>query len=119
MLHSKTSHSLRGCSAVTDTFGVAKISTTVRTKIAPGAVQGDYVVVLSKSAELPNELIPTEEEQTFSQKIRADLQVKREVFLEKNRIIPKILEDSATSPIELTVTEKNSTKLTIDIAKYF
>ncbi|MDR2705424.1 MAG: hypothetical protein LBC02_06570 [Planctomycetaceae bacterium] len=119
MLYSKTSHSLRGCSAVTDISGVAKISTTIRTKIALGAAPGDYVVVLSKNAALPNELIPTENEQTFSEKIRVDLQVKREVFLEKNRIIPKILGDSATSPIELTVTEKNSTKLTIDVAKYF
>jgi hypothetical protein len=119
LLNSKTSHSLYSCSAVTNISGIANICTTVRTKIAKGAAPGDYTVVLNKNPTLPDELLPTEEEQTFSEKKRADLQVKRKIFLEKNRIIPKMLEDSSTSPIELTVTEKNGTKLDIDLSKYF
>ena len=47
-----------------------------------------------------------------------DKQKKREDFVEKNRVIPKVLESYRTSPIELSVDEKTGAQLTVDLKKY-
>jgi hypothetical protein len=117
-LANKGSHGAWGCAATTDSKGVAVIQTTRSSHSGKGAPPGTYTVALSKMITLPPDLESTEEDQNLSPQAATAKQAKQEAFYEKNRVIPKILEDSNTSPIELTVAEKDATILTIDIAQY-
>jgi len=105
-------------SAVTDSNGTAVVATTIRTQIAKGAAPGTYIVSFDKTPELPSELIPTEAESELPENVQMDKQRKREDFVEKNRVIPKVLESYRTSPIELSVDKKIGAQLTVDLAKY-
>jgi hypothetical protein len=118
LLSAKTSGGAWASRGVTNAQGVAVIQTSRASYTGKGALAGDYKVALIKTIELPPELEPQEEDQNLSPQVVAAKEKKRNDFLEKNQIIPKILADSNTSPIELTVTEKNNTTLTIDIAQY-
>ncbi|MDR0338356.1 MAG: Ig-like domain-containing protein [Planctomycetaceae bacterium] len=117
-LSAKTSGGAWASRGVTDAKGVAVIQTTRASYSGKGTPIGDYKVTLIKTVELPPELEPKEEDQNLTPQDAIAKQAKQEAFYEKNRIIPKILADSKTSPIELTVAGKNATILTIDIAQY-
>jgi hypothetical protein len=117
-LSAKTSGGAWASRGITNAQGVAVIQTSRASYTGKGVPAGDYKVTLIKTVVLPPELEPQEEDQNLSPQAATAKQAKQEVFYEKNRIIPKILEDSNTSPIELTVTEKDATILTIDIAQY-
>jgi hypothetical protein len=118
-LFSKQPQSLRGCKDTTNAEGVAKIRTTIRSFTRNGVEAGTYTVVLYREMLLPENLQPSaaEQEASLSNEIK-ELKKKRVNFMKQNRVIPEILESSETSPIELTVEEKKSTELTIDISKY-
>jgi hypothetical protein len=117
-LFAKTSGGAWASRGVTNTKGVAVIQTSRASYTGKGAPAGDYKITLIKTVDLPPDLEPTEEDQNLSPQAVAAKQAKQEAFYEKNRVIPKILEDSNTSPIELTVAEKDATILTINIAQY-
>ncbi|MDR2346831.1 MAG: Ig-like domain-containing protein [Planctomycetaceae bacterium] len=117
-LSAKTSGGAWASRGVTNTQGVAVIQTSRASYTGKGAPAGDYKVILIKTVKLPPELEPQEEDQNLSPRATVEKQAKQEAFYAKNRVIPKILGDSNTSPIELTVTEKDTTILTIDIAQY-
>jgi hypothetical protein len=117
-LSAKTSGGAWANRGVTNAQGVAVIQTSRASYTGKGAPAGDYKVTLIKTVNLPPELEPQEEDQRLSPQAVAAKQAKQEEFYEKNRVIPKILGDSNTSPIELNVTEKNNTVLTIDVAQY-
>jgi hypothetical protein len=107
----------RGCCALTNANGVAKIVTSIGTYTGDGAAAGSYRVVLSKSVPLPPELQVISGEMYLPEKEQNAHTVQRDAFLEKNRIIPKQFESKDSSPIALTVDGKNSATLTIDISK--
>jgi hypothetical protein len=107
----------RGCSALTNSAGVAKITTSLRSYTGNGVVTGNYRVALSKMVTLPPELQGSDEDLDLPENKRKEREKKRTEFLEKNRVIPLLLESRTSSPIELTV-EKKSTVLTIDISQY-
>ncbi|MDR2754702.1 MAG: carboxypeptidase-like regulatory domain-containing protein [Planctomycetaceae bacterium] len=107
----------RGCSALTNSAGVAKITTNIGSYTGKGVVAGNYRVTLFKMVTFPPELQGGEEELTLPENERKEREKKRSEFIENNRIIPPLLESRTSSPIELTV-EKKSTVLTIDLSQY-
>ncbi|MDR0608794.1 MAG: hypothetical protein LBG58_01665 [Planctomycetaceae bacterium] len=117
-LSAKTSGGAWASRGVTNAQGVAVIQTSRASYTGKGVPAGEYKVALIKTVALPPELEPQETDQNLPPQAVAAKQAKQEAFYEKNRVIPKILGDSNTSPIELTVAEKNTTTLTIDIAQY-
>jgi hypothetical protein len=116
-LSSKTPQSLRNCSGITNTQGVANIKTTIREHTSNGVETGTYIVVLIKAATLPPELDVTLSEGDMSPK-SMEIIAKREKFLKQNRIIPESLESVVTSPVELTVSKNEPAILTIELSKY-
>ncbi|MDR1270771.1 MAG: Ig-like domain-containing protein [Planctomycetaceae bacterium] len=117
-LSAKTSGGAWASCGVTNVKGVAVIQTSRASYTGKGAPAGDYKVILIKTVKLPPELEPQEEDQRLAPQAATAKQAKLEAFYEKNRVIPKILENSNTSPIELMVAEKDAAILTIDIAQY-
>jgi hypothetical protein len=107
----------RGCSALTNSAGVAKITTNLGSYTGNGVVAGNYRVALFKIVTLPQELQGGDEELTLPENKRKEREKQRSEFLENNRIIPPLLESRTSSPIELTV-EKKSTVLTIDLSQF-
>jgi hypothetical protein len=116
-LSGKTPQSLRICSGVTNTQGVANIQTTIREHTGNGVEAGIYTVVLVKTVTLPPELDIAISPGDLSPKGKEILD-KREKFLKQQRIIPEPLESNVTSPIELTVIKNEQTVLTVDLSKY-
>lgn len=118
LLSSKGPRGAWGCSATTNAQGEAKIQTSISSKSGPGAPAGDYIIVLSKNVPLPPELEPQEEDQNLSASAAAAKEAKKKEFYDKNRIIPQKLEQSDTSPLELTVAEKTGGTLKVDLAEH-
>ncbi|MDR2439615.1 MAG: hypothetical protein LBE12_09645 [Planctomycetaceae bacterium] len=116
-LSSKTPQSLRACSGVTNTQGVANIQTAIREHIGNGVEAGTYTVVLVKTVAFPPELDVVLPPGDLSPKSKEILD-KQEKFLKQQRIIPEPLESNVTSPIELIVTQNESAVLTVDLSKY-
>jgi hypothetical protein len=102
----------------TDAKGVAVIQTTRSSYTGKGAPTGDYKVVLVKSVELPADLQPQESDQDLPPQTAAAKAAKRNDFLKKNSIIPEVLENADTSPLELTVAAKTGAVLAVDISQY-
>jgi hypothetical protein len=117
-LSAKTTAGAWASRGITDANGVAVIQTTRASYTGKGVPIGEYKVFLIETVKLPPELEPKDEDQDLPPQEAADKQAKQEEFYEKNSIIPKILTDSNTSPIELKVVEKNTAILTINIAEY-
>jgi hypothetical protein len=117
-LSAKTSGGAWASRGVTDAKGFAVIQTSRASYSGTGVPAGDYKVTLAKTVNLPPDLVPEEKDQNLLPKEAAIKETKREDFLEKNRIIPKVLELSNTTPVELTVTPKTGATLTIDLSQY-
>ena len=109
--------SIWSCGGITNASGVATISSSLRTNVKPGAKPGTYKVILVQSVSLPPELLPTATESEAAIP-NAPLQAKRAEYLEKSRVVPQKFGEVDTTPIELTVPEKTSAALTVDVAKY-
>jgi hypothetical protein len=118
MLFARQSSEVWACSGRTNSNGTAAMVSSVRESSAPGAKAGAYAVVLRKPPQLPPELKPALPGAAVSAQEAAAQQAKRTEFENKNRVVPKVLEAKETTPIELTVTEKTSATLTIDVAQY-
>lgn len=112
VLYDKTPQGVLSCNGVTNQQGVATIKTSVPSASALGAKPGTYAVVLSKNPVLPPDLAADDGDSDPA------LDAKRLEFVEKNRIIPNVLEDPETSPVSLTVESKAVATLTVDIAEY-
>ncbi|MDR2438656.1 MAG: hypothetical protein LBE12_04695 [Planctomycetaceae bacterium] len=118
LVNKKPQNSLYSCGGVTDIKGHTKIQTTLREYVRDGVPAGNYSAILRQKIVFPDDLKSLEEEISLPESERKKRQDKRIAFEEQNRVIPKILESSATSPVELIVEEKKGTELTIDISKY-
>ncbi|MDR1963296.1 MAG: Ig-like domain-containing protein [Planctomycetaceae bacterium] len=119
ILSSKGSQGAFACTGVTDAKGIAQIYSSCNSYTGKGTPAGTYSVVLIKTVDLPVDLVTVEEiDMKLSASEQTAKHAKQEAFLEKNRLIPKILESSETSPVDLTVTGKTGIILTVDIAQY-
>jgi hypothetical protein len=117
-LFAKTSGGAWASRGVTNEKGVAVIQTSRSSYTGKGVPAGDYKVTLIKTVNFPPELEPQETDQNLPPQAVAAKEKKRNDFLEKNRIIPKLLELSDTSPVELTVASQTGATLIIDLSKY-
>jgi hypothetical protein len=117
-LVSKEPRGVFASNGITDVKGIAKLQSSRGSYTGNGVPAGTYSVVLLKTVDFPEDLMPVEADQNLSQSALAKKQVKQEEFLDKNRVIPKILESSSSSPVELIVTEKTGVTLEIDLSKY-
>ncbi|MDR3198120.1 MAG: hypothetical protein LBU34_09665 [Planctomycetaceae bacterium] len=117
-LVSKEPRGVFASNGITDSKGIAKLRSSRGSYTGNGVPAGIYSVVLLKTVDFTEELMPTEADQNLSPSALAKKQSKQEEFLEKNRIIPKILEASNSSPIEITVTNKTDVTMEIDLSKY-
>ncbi|MDR1269126.1 MAG: Ig-like domain-containing protein [Planctomycetaceae bacterium] len=117
-LSAETSGGAWASRGVTNEKGVAVIQTLRASYTGKGAPAGDYKVTLIKTANFPPELEPQETDQNLPPQAVVAKEKKRNDFLEKNRIIPKSLELSDTSPVKLTVTSQTGATLIIDLSQY-
>jgi hypothetical protein len=98
---------------ITDSAGVAKMSTTYTNYTASGVPQGIFKVAIDK--EPPN--LPSQNVTDGMNEQQADAAMKKwEEDVDKLRIIPKKLIFVSTTPVTLEVKEKGNLK--IDIADY-
>jgi len=102
---------LWACNGTTDGSGIAKLRTKIRSFVGDGAQSGTYAVVLSKGADIPAELAEGSSPNPV-------LEAKRNEFIEKNRVVPKVFESAQTSPLELVVEPKTGATLTVDVSKH-
>jgi len=117
-LNPKEAQSLRGYNGITDSSGTAIIRTSVRQMSGAGAAPGEYKVVLLQSFVMPDDIASKPGEDTLSAQEQTNLQAKRKAWMDKNRIVPELLEDVATTPIELIVDETKGGELVVDVVKY-
>jgi hypothetical protein len=117
-LNSKEPRGVFACNGITNVQGITKLQSTRGSYTGNGVPVGTYSIVLLKTAHYPEDLMPVEADQNLPPPVLAKKQAKQEEFLEKNRIIPKILENSNSSPIEIVVTEKSGVTMEIDLSQY-
>jgi hypothetical protein len=115
-LVNKQPQTLRGCSGVTDSNGVAVIVTKIRDLSGNGVASGEYKVILSKNIDFPEDLRWKPEETSLPMKEQQDWAIKRNAFLEKNDVIPKKFQSQNTSPLDLTVSNQ-SVELKVNVAE--
>jgi len=102
---------------VTNDQGVAVIESNLRTHTASGVPAGTYKITLVQSVQLPDELKPTQQE-LDGDVANAEVQRKRQVFIEAHTVVSEQWETAATSPVELVVEQGNPVQQTVDVAKY-
>jgi hypothetical protein len=117
-LSSKEPRGVFVCNGITNVKGIATLQSTRGSYTGSGVPVGTYAVVLLKRADYPEDLMPIETDQNLSPSVLAEKQAKQEEFLEKNRIIPKILENNNSSPIDIIVTENTGVTMEIDLSRY-
>lgn len=108
-----------GSSGMTDSSGVARIESTLRSHVATGVSPGTYKIVLTKSVDLPPELqsSPDEEDAGMETPELIAKRKKRDKYIAENRIIPEKYSSSSTTPLTVTVEPKTGANATVDISQ--
>ncbi|MDR1480517.1 MAG: hypothetical protein LBJ00_16420 [Planctomycetaceae bacterium] len=115
-LINKQPQPLRGCSGLTDSKGVAVITTKIRDLSGNGAASGEYKVILTKNIDFPEDLQWKPEEFSLPAKEQEYLATKRNAFWEKNNIIPQKFQSPETSPLDLNISDQPA-ELKVNVAE--
>lgn len=113
----KTSMSSLFMTGTTDSNGVAVISTRRGEFERPGAPEGDYSVIINKDVTVDMPSLSEEESNRMTPKQQEDWNAEFEKKKEAGRIIPKILEDPAQTPLTLQVGTA-AASLTVDVSQH-
>lgn len=115
----KEAKSLISCNGVTDSSGSVRPKSSVQQASRAGALPGEYKVIVQQTLNtMPSDLEPNGTTISLPLQEQLALQAKRDDWIDKHRVVPKILESAAKSPIKLTVDEKSGANLDIDVSKY-
>jgi hypothetical protein len=103
-------------SGLTDSRGIAEISTMLGSYSAKGTPEGEFKVFLSRPIEIELK-VSQEDAMSMSASEREKLKKETDRLTEKARVIPEKLESSVTTPVKITVF-KGETVYKIELSDY-
>ena len=118
ILLAKAGQGAYACTGITGNDGVATIQSSRGSYTGNGVPEGTYSVVLSKSIDVPDDLVAQESDQNLPPAAQAEKSRKLDEFLNKNRVVPVVLSSAGTSPIELVIAKGQDATVSIDVAKH-